>query len=162
MTTLSPSPLVVSLIQAATSMPIFLLALPAGALADVIDRRRRLLFSQGWMLLAAAALGLLTLEGMATPLAVLALSFALGVGAALNAPAWQAIVPELVGRDAWTRADTAECSPALESEAPSAARCWCGQVSESRATGSLARHRLYLRRCPRGSSTAERLRWCMR
>jgi MFS family permease len=82
MTTLSPSPLVVSLIQAATSMPIFLLALPPGALADVIDRRRLLLFSQGWMLLAAAALGLLTLEGMATPLAVLALSFALGVGAA--------------------------------------------------------------------------------
>ena len=104
MTTLSPSPLVVSLIQAATSMPIFLLALPAGALADVIDRRRLLLFSQGWMLLAAAALGLLTLEGMATPLAVLALSFALGVGAALNAPAWQAIVPELVGRDELTAA----------------------------------------------------------
>ena len=104
MTTLSPSPLVVSLIQAATSMPIFLLALPAGALADVIDRRRLLLFSQGWMLLAAAALGLLTLEGMATPLAVLALSFALGVGAALNAPAWQAIVPELVGSDELTAA----------------------------------------------------------
>ena len=108
MTTLSPSPLVVSLIQAATSMPIFLLALPAGALADVIDRRRLLLFSQGWMLLAAAALGLLTLEGMATPLAVLALSFALGVGAALNAPAWQAIVPELVGRDELTAAIRAQ------------------------------------------------------
>jgi predicted MFS family arabinose efflux permease len=85
-------------------MPIFLLALPAGALADVIDRRRLLLFSQGWMLLAAAALGLLTLEGVATPLAVLALSFALGVGVALNAPAWQAIVPELVGRDELTAA----------------------------------------------------------
>ena len=56
MTTLSPSPLVVSLIQTATSMPIFLLALPAGALADVIDRRRLLLFSQGWMLLAARAI----------------------------------------------------------------------------------------------------------
>jgi len=74
----------------------------------VIDRRRLLLFSQGWMLLAAAALGLLTLEGMATPLAVLALSFALGVGAALNAPAWQAIVPELVGRDELTAAIRAQ------------------------------------------------------
>ena len=104
MTTLSPSPLVVSLIQTATSLPIFLLALPAGALADVVDRRRLLLFSQGWMLLAAAFLGILTLEGMATPLAVLALSFALGVGAALNAPAWQAIVPELVVRDELTSA----------------------------------------------------------
>jgi MFS family permease len=55
MTSLSPSPLMVSLVQTATSLPIFLLALPAGALADVVDRRRLLIVSQAWMLAAAGA-----------------------------------------------------------------------------------------------------------
>jgi MFS family permease len=99
MTSLSPSPLMVSLIQTASSLPIFLLALPAGALADVVDRRRLLIFSQAWMLAAAGALGLLTILHMTTPSLLLILSFALGIGAALNAPAWQAIIPEVVTRD---------------------------------------------------------------
>jgi len=99
MTSLSPSPLMVSLIQTASSLPIFMLALPAGALADVVDRRRLLIISQAWMLAAAGALGLLTLLHMTTPSLLLILSFALGIGAALNAPAWQAIIPEVVTRD---------------------------------------------------------------
>lgn len=96
MTTLSPSPFMVALVQTATNLPTFLLALPAGALADVVDRRRLLLVTQAWMLLAALALGLAALAGQAGPTALLALTFALGAGTALNAPAWQAIVPELV------------------------------------------------------------------
>jgi MFS family permease len=96
MTSLSPSPLMVALIQTASSLPILLLALPAGALADIVDRRRLLIVSQAWMLLAAAALGVLTIENLMTPWMLLGLSFALGVGSALNAPAWQAITPELV------------------------------------------------------------------
>ncbi|HKA53646.1 MAG TPA: MFS transporter [Candidatus Binatia bacterium] len=96
MTALTPSPVMVALVQAATSLPVFLVGLPAGALADVADRRRLLLWTQGWMLAAAAALGLLALAGAITPWGLLLLTFALGVGAALNAPAWQAIVPELV------------------------------------------------------------------
>src|SRR3712207_6835753 len=56
MTSLAPSPAIVALVQAATSLPTFLLALPAGALADVIDRRRLLLFTQLWMLAAGVAL----------------------------------------------------------------------------------------------------------
>lgn len=96
MTTLSPSPFMVALVQTATNLPTFLLALPAGALADVVDRRRLLLVTQSWMLLAAAALGLAVLAGHGTPAVLLALTFALGAGGALNAPAWQAIVPELV------------------------------------------------------------------
>lgn len=96
MTTLAPSPAMVALVRAANSLPLFLLALPAGALADVVDRRRLLLFSQAWMLAAAAALGLLTLADLITPALLLTLTFALGIGAALNAPAWQAIVPEIV------------------------------------------------------------------
>lgn len=96
MTGLAPSAVMVALVRAANSLPLFLLALPAGALADVVDRRRLLLFSQAWMLIAAALLGVLTLGGLVTPTLLLALTFALGIGAALNAPAWQAIVPELV------------------------------------------------------------------
>jgi MFS family permease len=98
MTSIAPSPVMVALVQTATSLPIFLLALPAGALADVIDRRRLILFTQMWMLLAAALLGVLTLAGCTTPWVLLTLTLLLGIGSALNAPAWQAIVPELVTR----------------------------------------------------------------
>jgi len=96
MTLLTPSPIVVALVQAATSLPVFLVALPAGALADVVDRRRLLLLTQGWMLLAATALGVVTMFGAMTPMILLSLTFALGLGAAMNGPAWQAVVPELV------------------------------------------------------------------
>ena len=99
MTSLTPSPIMVALMQTATSLPFFLLALPAGALADVVDRRRILLATQGWMMAAAAVLGALTLTGVTTPWWLLALTFALGLGAAMNAPAWQAITPELVPRE---------------------------------------------------------------
>src|ERR1700722_15363498 len=93
MTSLSKAPLMVSLIQTASSLPIFFLALPAGALADIVDRRKLLIFSQAWMLVAAGVLGILTLMGATTEWTVLGLSFMLGIGAALNAPAWQAIIP---------------------------------------------------------------------
>lgn len=98
MTSLSPSPLWVALVQVATSLPIFLLALPAGALADIVDRRRMLLCVQTAMALAAAGLGAVVALGHATPLVLLLFTFAMGVGAALTAPAWQAIVPSLVPR----------------------------------------------------------------
>ena len=99
MTSISKSPLMVSLIQTASSLPIFFLALPAGALADIVDRRRLLIFSQVWMMVAAGALGILTLMHATSEWTVLGLSFMLGIGAALNAPAWQAIIPELVPRE---------------------------------------------------------------
>ncbi len=97
MTALVPSPTLVALVQAATSLPVFLVALPAGAIADLVDRRRLLLATQGWMLAAATLLGVLTILGVMTPWILLILTFALGLGAAMNAPAWQAITPELVG-----------------------------------------------------------------
>jgi MFS family permease len=96
MTSLAPSPTMVALVQAATSLPVFLVGLPAGAVADLVDRRRLLLITQGWMLAAAGALGLLTFFDMTTSWLLLILTFALGLGAAMNAPAWQAIIPELV------------------------------------------------------------------
>lgn len=99
MTSLAPTPFFVSLVQAASNLPFFVLALPAGALADVFDRRRLLLVSQTWMLFSAAALGVLTLSGAVTPPGLLLLTCCLGIGSALNAPAWQAITPELVPRE---------------------------------------------------------------
>ncbi|HKY32877.1 MAG TPA: MFS transporter [Candidatus Polarisedimenticolia bacterium] len=96
MTSLSPSPLMVGLVQAALTLPIFLFALPAGALADVVDRRLVLLWTQGLMAAAAAALAALSWAGTAGPWTLLSLTFALGVGMAFTAPAWQAIIPELV------------------------------------------------------------------
>lgn len=100
MTSLSPSPLLVALVQTATTLPMFLLALPAGALADIIDRRRMLLGAQLLGLLAAAMLTVLTLLDVVTPIVLLAATFLLGIAAALSAPVFQAIVPELVGKQA--------------------------------------------------------------
>jgi MFS family permease len=98
MTSLSPSPLLVSLLQSADSLAIFLLALPAGALADVVDRRRLAILTQAWLLAGAATLGLLTATHHMTPWRLIGLSFAMGIGAAFDGPVWQAIVPELVPR----------------------------------------------------------------
>src|SRR5207247_8856760 len=67
----------VALVQTATSLPVFFLALPAGALADVVDRRRLLLLTQSWMLLMAMMLGALTLLNLATPWTLLLLTFSL-------------------------------------------------------------------------------------
>lgn len=96
MITLTPSPLMVGLVQAAVALPVFLVILPAGALADMVDRRRFLLVTQGWMVLASGALGVLTLFRVVTPWVLLGFTFALGLGAVMNDPAWQAITPELV------------------------------------------------------------------
>ena len=98
MTSLAPSPLMVALVQAATSAPVFLLALPAGALADIVDRRRYLIATQVWMMIVAAVLGVLTLAGWTTAPLLLVLTFALGIGTAMMMPAWGAITPELVPR----------------------------------------------------------------
>jgi MFS family permease len=99
MTQLTMSPLMVSLVQAATMLPVFLVILPAGALADMIDRRRLLLITQGWMVLAAGALGVLALTHHVTPWILLLLTFILGLGSVMNDPAWQAITPEVVSRE---------------------------------------------------------------
>jgi MFS family permease len=98
MTSLTLSPVMVALMQTAASLPIVLLALPAGAIADVLDRRRILLFTQGWMLASAVVLGVLTVLDATTPWLLLILTFGLGAGAAMNAPAWQATTPETVPR----------------------------------------------------------------
>ncbi len=99
MTSLAPQPFIVAMVQAATIMPVFLLALPGGALADIVDRRVFLIGTQVWTILAATALAILTLTGAMTAFWLLALTFAIGIGAAMTGPAWSAIVPELVPRE---------------------------------------------------------------
>ncbi|HVC61350.1 MAG TPA: MFS transporter [Acetobacteraceae bacterium] len=106
MTTLAPRPLIVAMVQAATIMPVFLLALPGGALADIVDRRVFLLCTQLWTILAAATLAALTLGHAVTAGVLLALTFAIGIGSALTAPAWSAIIPELVPREDLVQAIT--------------------------------------------------------
>jgi MFS family permease len=99
MTSLAPEPLIVAMVQAATIMPVFLLALPGGALADIVDRRVFLIGVQFWTILVAVALATLTVLHAMTAFWLLALTFGIGIGSALTAPAWSAIVPELVPRE---------------------------------------------------------------
>jgi MFS family permease len=103
---LTHDPLKVALVQTAMTLPFALVAIPAGALGDIFDRRRVLLASQSFMLASAALLGALTVAGEANAWLLLALTFAVGLGQALMAPSWQAIQPELVTRDEIPQAAT--------------------------------------------------------
>jgi MFS family permease len=96
MTSLSPSALIVSLVQVASALPIFLFALPAGALADIVDRRQFLIAVQVATTLVSAIFALLVGLKVVNPALLLLFTFFIGVGAALTAPPWQSIVPELV------------------------------------------------------------------
>ncbi len=99
MTQLTMSPLMIGLVQAASTLPVFLVILPAGALADMADRRRFLLITQAWMVAAAGLLGVFTLLGYVTPWILLLFTFILGLGAVMNDPAWQALTPDIVCRE---------------------------------------------------------------
>lgn len=95
---LTGSPLWVGLMAASSTLPLLFLALPAGALADLFDRRRILIVSQSLMGSAAVSMAVLAFVDAVTPGLLLALGLLLGVGLALNLPAWQALVPDLVPR----------------------------------------------------------------
>jgi predicted MFS family arabinose efflux permease len=96
MTSLNPDPFIVSMVQVATSLPMFLFALPAGALADIVDRRKFLLVAEIVTTALAAVFAALVWLDRATAANLLLFTFLIGVGGALVAPAWQAIVPQLV------------------------------------------------------------------
>jgi MFS family permease len=96
MTDLDPDPFIVSLVQVATTLPLFLFALPAGALADIVDRRKFLIVAEVFYTAIAAAFAAIVWFGAATPGNLLLFTFLMGVGAALTAPVWQSIVPQLV------------------------------------------------------------------
>ena len=98
MTSLSPSPVMVALVQSASTLPVFLLGLPSGALADILDRRRYFMLTQVWVAAVALVIcAVVSLGAMSAPL-LLALTFANGIGLAMRWPVFAAIVPELVPR----------------------------------------------------------------
>ena len=96
MTDLNPSPLVVSLVQVAATLPLFLLAFPAGALADIVDRRKFLIWAQILVTVVSVAFAAIVWLGWATAANLLLFTFLIGVGSAMASPAFQAIVPQLV------------------------------------------------------------------
>ncbi|QGZ31429.1 MFS transporter [Stutzerimonas stutzeri] len=98
MTDLSPSPAAVALVQAAATLPIFLLAIPAGVLSDILDRRKFLIAIQFLLASVSICLMLLSFAGLQSVTSLVALTFLGGIGAALMGPTWQAIVPELVDK----------------------------------------------------------------
>src|SRR6185437_14455027 len=109
MTSLNPSPRLVSAVQVAATLPLFLLTLPAGALTDVVDPRRLLIAAQAWIVAISIAFAAAVTAGLASPLPLLGTSFLIGLAGAFAAPAWMLITPILVPRselDSATAIDT--------------------------------------------------------
>lgn len=96
MTGLNPDPFVVSMVQVATTLPMFLFALPAGALADIVDRRKLLIAVEIAVTAVSATYAAIVSLGLATAGNLLLFTFLIGAGGALTAPAWQSIVPQLI------------------------------------------------------------------
>jgi MFS family permease len=96
MTSLTSRPVYIALIQTASALPFFLLALPAGAIGDIFDRRKLILATETWMFIVAIILTVVTFSGGMTPWLLLLLTLALSLGDAVESPAWRAIFPELV------------------------------------------------------------------
>jgi MFS family permease len=99
MVSLGAGPIYVALTQTASSLPYFLLALPAGSASDIVDRRKLILFTESWMMGVALLLAVLTIAGFMSPWLLLTLTFALSAGDAFETPTWRAILPELVPKD---------------------------------------------------------------
>ena len=98
MTSLNPDPFIVSMVQVATTLPMFLFALPAGALADIIDKRKFLIVAEVTTTVLSAIFAAIVWFDLATPGNLLLFTFLIGAAGALTAPAWQSIVPQLVPR----------------------------------------------------------------
>ena len=99
MTSLNPDPLIVALVQAASSLPICLFAIPAGALADIFDKRKFLIIVESLTTAVSAVYAAMVGFGLATPGNLLLFTFLIGAAGALTVPAWQAVVPQLVPKD---------------------------------------------------------------
>ena len=99
MTSLTRNPLYIALIQTATALPFFLLALPAGSIGDIFDRRKLILGTETWMLVIAIVLTAATFAGVMTPWLLLLLTLGLSIGDAVESPTWRAIFPELVDKE---------------------------------------------------------------
>jgi len=99
MVSLNAGPMYVALTQTASALPFFIFALPAGAIGDIVDRRKLILYTETWMVIVAVALTVLTFSGSISPLPLLLLTFALSAGDAFETPTWRAVLPELVPKE---------------------------------------------------------------
>lgn len=99
MVSLGAGPMYVALTQTAATLPFFVLALPAGSIGDIVDRRRLILLTEAWMVCVATVLAVVTLTGVITPWILLTLTFALSAGDAFETPTWRAVLPELVQKE---------------------------------------------------------------
>ncbi len=99
MTSLTTSPVMVALVQTASTLPVFLLGLPSGAMADILDRRRYFAATQLWVSVNALVLAALSLSGHLTATLLLVLTFSNGIGLAMRWPVFAAIVPQIVSRE---------------------------------------------------------------
>src|SRR2546428_2081051 len=99
MVSLGAGPMYVALTQTASALPFFVFALPAGAIGDIVDRRRLILYTEFWMVGVATVLAVATIVGLMSPWLLLALTFALSAGDAIETPTWRAILPEMVKKE---------------------------------------------------------------
>jgi len=99
MTTLTTSPLLIGLVQTAASLPAFLFGMAGGALTDLVNRRRLLVFAQLWMMAMAALMAVMAWNGHLRPWQLLTLLLMLGMGSAVHLPGWQTLLQDLVTRD---------------------------------------------------------------
>ena len=165
MTGLNPDPLIVALVEAASSLPICLFAIPAGALADIFDKRKYLIVVESLYTGLAAVYAAMVALGLATPVNLLLFTLVLGAAGALTSPAWQAVVPQLVPKDDLSAAIAANSvgvnisralGPALGGATISAfaivAPFWLNAVSISALSA----------RCCGGAKRAARARCCRR
>jgi MFS family permease len=99
MVSLDAGPMYVALTQTASALPFFILALPAGAIGDIVDRRKVILRTETWMVGVAGLLAAMTIAGKMSPVLLLVLTFALSAGDAFETPTWRAVLPELVSKE---------------------------------------------------------------
>src|SRR6202140_3978229 len=99
MVSLNAGPAYVALTQTASALPFFILALPAGAIGDIVDRRKVIVFTELWMVGVAVVLAVMTIAGTISPALLLILTFALSAGDAIETPTWRAVLPELVSKE---------------------------------------------------------------
>lgn len=99
MTTLDPDPAMVALVPTASLLPMFLLALPAGALADIVDRRRYLIVALSWLSVAAGTLAFFSMNALLNAWGLIGLTMCMGIGTAMMMPGFQSIIPDLVPRN---------------------------------------------------------------
>src|SRR5712692_277855 len=99
MVSLNAGPMYVALTQTASSLPFFIFALPAGAIGDIVDRRKLILFTEVWMAGVAIVLATVTISGLMSPILLLILTFGLSAGDAFESPTWRAVLPELVSKE---------------------------------------------------------------